>query len=328
MKEMKIRVKGGGARGILLWAGIAAATVILVLAVLKGVLGISLAFFKTTLSLKPTTLQLEDIQDLEFLVTAEYFGEVIGTARDYFTRRTLPRAEGLCVRLIRTSDPASEKFSAEEQEILNVIRAALIQRSGPSPAVMGRINDWKRVADMLRLEMRNDRFSPAFAELLLKQLLAKRDIAYLARGSVQAGYDLKNLSADAYFYCPSTRTLFLGSRVQVFGRQINPWFIYDPASEVFVKGFEIISQNNIDLEDEGVFDFLKAIKDECQSRLGDDAVREGIETQARESAERTLENMLKMLKSDVQTVRILSVEEFERQKSVCPDSGRAVLSGR
>jgi hypothetical protein len=49
---------------------------------------------------------------------------------------------------------------------------------------------------------------------------------------------------------------------------------------------------------------------------------------ARESAQRTLENMLKMLKSEVQTVRILPAAEFERQKNVCPDSDQAVISDR
>jgi len=38
--------------------------------------------------------------------------------------------------------------------------------------------------------------------------------------------------------------------------------------------------------------------------------------------------MLKMLKSEVQTVRILPAAEFERQKNVCPDSDQTVISGR
>ena len=328
MKEMNIRIKRGGFRGILITVGLVAAGIVLVLAVLKGVLGINLAFFKTTLSLKPTTLQLEDIQDLEFLMTAEYFGEVIGTARDYFSRRAIPQAEALAVRLTQSPNPAAEKFSAEETDILNSVRGALIKRSGTSPAVIDRIGNMKRVADFLRPELRDGRLAPTFAELVLEQLLAKRDIAYLARGSVQAGYNLKGLTPDAYFYCPSTKTLFLNSRVQLFSRQINPWFIYDSAADVYVKGFEIISQTNIDLEDGGVFEFLKNIKEECQRRLEDDALREGIEAQARESAQSTLESMLKMLKSDVQTVRILTAGEFETQKNVCPESGKAVLSDR
>jgi hypothetical protein len=194
--------------------------------------------------------------------------------------------------------------------------------------VMDRIGDLEHVANFLRPELLNGRFRRQFPDLVLGPLLEKRDIAYLARGSVQAGSNLKDLTADSYFYCPTTKTLFLSSRVQVFSRQINPWFIYDQTAKVQVKGFEIISQDNIDLEDEGVFELIKSIKEECQRRLAEDAEREGIEGQARESAQRTLENMLKMLKSEVQTVRILPAAEFERQKNVCPDSDQAVISDR
>ena len=328
MKEKTFRIKRGGLGGPIFYVVLLAVGIVLVLAVLKGVLGWNLGFFRTTLNLKPTTLNLEDIQDLEFLVTAEYFGEVIGTARDYFSRRVVPRAEALAVRLAGSPNPAGERFSAEETEVLNAVRKALIKRSGMNPRVMDKIGDLDYVADFLRPELLNGRFRLQFADIVLGQLLEKRDIAYLARGSVQAGCNLKDLTADSYFYCPTTKTLFLNSRVQVFSRQINPWFIYDQAANVQVKGFEIIAQENIDLEDEGIFDFIKNIKEECQRRLAEDAEREGIEGQARESAQQTLENMLKMLKSEVQTVRILPAAEFERQKNVCPDSGQAVISDR
>jgi hypothetical protein len=328
MKETRIRITGGGLRGVLFSIGLTIVGIILVLAVLKGVLGINLAFFRTTLSLKPTTLKLEDIQDLEFLVTSEYFGELVGTARDYFVRRVMPRAEALAVRLSGSANPSEEKLSDEETDILNAIRGALIKRSGQNPRVIDRINDLKDVAKFLTLELRDGRFLPTFSDLVLGQFLAKRDIAFLARGSVQAGYDLKDISADKYFYCPSTKTLSLNCRVQIFSRQINPWFIYDSKAGFTVKGFEIISQTNVDLEDEGVYDFLKNIKEECQRRLEDDARREGIEAQARESAEHTLENMLKMLKSDVQTVRILPADTFELQKNACPESRKSILSSR
>jgi len=328
MKETRIRIKGGGFRGFLPSLGLVIVGLILVLALLKGVLGINLAFFRTTLNLKPTTLKLEDIQDLGFLVTSEYFGEVIGTARDYFVRRVIPRAEALAVRLSGSANPEEEKLSDEDTDILNALRGALIRSSGLSPGVIERISNLKDVVSFLGPELRDGRFLPPFSELLLGQLLAKRDIAYLARGSVQAGYNLKDISADKYFYCPSTKTLCLNSQAQIFSREINPWFIYDSTAGLYVKGFEIISQTNIDLEDEGVYDFLKNIKEECQQRLVDDARREGIEALARESAEHTLENMLKMLKSDVQTVRILPADKFELQKTACPESRKAVISNR
>ncbi len=328
MKETSIRIKRRGWRGTLFGVGLSVAVIVLAIVLLKGVLGLNFGFFRTTLSLKPTTLNLEDIQDLEFLVTAEYFGEVIGTARDYFSRRLMPRAEALAVRLAESTDPAGEKFSAEETGILNSVRMALLKRSGMDPRVINRISDPVRVAEYLRPEILSRRFRASFAALVLDQMLEKRDIAYLARGSVQAGYDLKGLTAESYFYCPTTKTLFLGRPARIFSRQINPWFIYDQASNVKVKGFEIISQSNIDLEDEGVFEFIKSIKEECQRRLGEDAERAGIGRQARESAERTLESMLRMLKSDVQTVRILSATDYERQRNACPDSRKAVLSGR
>ncbi len=328
MKETAIRLRRRGWRGPLTVILLVAVGVALVLAVLKGVFGLNLAFFRTTLTLKPTTLKLQDIQDLEFLVTAEYFGEVIGTARDFFEREEIPRAEKLAVRLAESPDPSRETMSPAETELLSALQGAIIKRSGTDPRVVNRITDRGRVAEYLRQELVNRRFVKSFAPLVLAQMLQKRDIAYLARGSVQAGYDLKDLTSESYFFCPTTKTLYLSLPVKVFSRQINPWFIYDPASNVKVKGFEIISQTNLDLEDESVFGFIKSVKEECQRRLGDDAEREGIKDQARESAERTLENMLKMLKSDVEKVRFVAKDEFERQREACPDSGKAVLSGR
>ena len=82
--------------------------------------------------------------------------------------------------------------------------------------VKDRIGDLDHVANFLRPELLNGRFRRTFADLVLGQLLERRDIAYLARGSVQAGYNLKDITADSYFYCPTTKTLFLSSRVQVF----------------------------------------------------------------------------------------------------------------
>ena len=326
MSATNHRIRSRGWKGPVFFVLLGAAAVVLVLALLRGVFGLSFGFFRTTLNLKPTTLKLEDIRDLEFLVTAEYFGEVIGTARDYLSRRVLPRAEDLAIRLAASPDPAAEKFSAEEMGLLAPVKLAILRRRGMNPRVIDRITDPARVAEYLRPEIVGGRFRGDFRGLVLDRMLEKRDIAYLARGSVQAGYDLKGLTDDSYFYCPSTRTLFLDSRVQVLSRQINPWFVYDPASNLKVKGFEIISQTNVDLEDEDVFEFIKSIKDECQRRLGEDAERAGIGRQARESAERTLEGMLRMLKSDVRTVRILSDADYERERSACPDSGRAVLS--
>jgi hypothetical protein len=314
------------ARAFAFPAAAAAIAVIAVLLVLKFVFHIQFGFFATKLSLRPTALTLEEIQDLEFLVTAEYFGEVIGTARDYFDRTAVPEAESILTRLLESPKPEEVALSAEDTAILDAVRGALIRKSRMNPRVIDLVGDIPGTVALARPEFAGRRFGGEFREALVGFLLERRDIAYLARGVVQAGYDLAAVDESRYLYCPAERAVYLQMEPEILSKAINPWFIYDPAANVMVKGFEIIAESNVDLEDDDAFAFVNGVKAACRERLLEDALKAGLKDQARASAEQTLANLFKIFRSDVEAVKFLGPEEFRRQKMTC-SGGRAAESG-
>jgi hypothetical protein len=288
-----------------------------VLFVLKFIFAIDFGFFKTTLSLKATALTLEDIKAVETLVTAEYFGEVIGTARDYIVRRAVPDTENLLLRLMNDPHPGGVVLTPFEETLLNGVRGALIRRGGMNPRIVERVTERTGALDMVRPEFQNNHLDPSFIEALVEILLTRRDIAYLARGAVQAGYDLAGLDEAKYYHCRDTGTIYLLAEPVVLSKDINPWFIYDPAAQNYVKGFEIIAQSGIDLEEDDALDFIRAVKEECRRRLLDDALRTGLKERARTSAEETLTALFRIFDSKVNAVRLVDAVEFARQKAAC-----------
>lgn len=291
--------------------------VALALLVLKFVFAIDFGFFKTTLSLRATALTLEDIKAVETLVTAEYFGEVIGTARDYIVRRAVPDTEKLLLRLMNDPNPAGVVLTPFEETLLNGVRGAVVRRGGMNPRLVERVTERTGALEMVKPEFQNNRLDPGFIEALVESLLAKRDIAYLARGAVQAGYDLAKLDEAKYFHCRESETIYLQAEPTILAKDINPWFIYDPAAQNSIKGFEIIAQSGIDLEDDDALDFIKAVKEECRQRLLDDALRTGLKERARTSAEETLTALFRIFDQTITAVRLVDADEFARHKAAC-----------
>ncbi len=321
MKEKRAHVGGvRSARGILrLLIGIALLAV-LALVGLKLLFNIDFGFFRTTYSLKPTALTLEDVRAVQELTTAEYFGEVIGTARDYLVRRAVPDTENLLLRLMSEANPGQAALTPTEETMLDAVRAVILKRGGMIPRLVERVYDRAGLLELVKPEFLENKLNPAFAEAMVETLLAKRDIAYLARGTVRAGYDLSLIDESKFFLCPATGTVYVNAEPDVLGKDINPWFIYDPAAQTMVKGFEIIAQAGINLEDDDALDFIKAVKEECRQRLVDDAVKEGLRDRARTSAEETLSNLFRLFDSRVRAVRLVGEEEFAKQKTGCTET--------
>ncbi len=302
-------------------AWIAVLLLVIVLA-LRFLFHLDLGLLRTSISLKPSALTLADIRDVEYLVTAEYYGEVIGTARSYFIRTAVPEAEKLLLRLMNETAPASLILTPAEESLLDGVRGALIRRGLMNPRLAERSFDRSYLLSLVKPELMNNRFTPAFADSMVETLLAKRDLAYLARGVVQAGYDLAQIGPQAYFFCPATGAVFIQTEPAILGKDINPWLIYDEAGKVFVKGFEIISQEGIDLEADDALEFIKAVKEECRQRLIDDALREGLRERAKASAEETLGNLFRMIDPAVKSVSLATAEEFAAARGGCAPDGK------
>jgi hypothetical protein len=299
---------------ILLWT---AAVLLAGFLALRYVFHLDFGFFRETLTFKPTALTLDDVKAVEYLVTAEYYGEVIGTARNYFIRTAVPEAEKLLLRLMNEANPATPILTPSEEILLDAVRGALIRRGIMNPRLAERSFDRAYLITLVKPELMENRFSPAFADLMVETLLARRDLAYLARGVVQAGYDLAKIDPAGFFFCPVTGTAFIQAEPEILSKDINPWLIYDEAGKVFVKGFEIISQAGIDLEADDAIEFIKAVKEECRRRLMDDAQREGIRERARTSAEETLGHLFRMIDPAVKAVVLVPADEFAAAEAAC-----------
>jgi hypothetical protein len=315
MKDSRTHHTGRRSRSFLqplFWlVGIIAVT----LAVLKFVFALDFGFFKTTFRLRATAMTLEEVKAVESLVAAEYFGEVIGTARDYFVRRAVPDTEKLLLRLMNEPNPAGIALTPFEETLLNGVRGAIVRRGGMNPRLVERVTERTGALEMVKPEFQNNHLDPGFIEAFIDTLLIKRDIAFLARGAVQAGYDLAKLDETKYYHGRSNRTIYLLAEPTILAKDINPWFIYDPAAQNFVKGFEIITQAGIDLEEDDALDFIKAVKEECRQRLLDDALRNGLKDRARISAEATLTALFRMFDAKIDAVRLVARDEFEKQKA-------------
>jgi hypothetical protein len=318
MREKRFRPHRSAALAVLkplLWT---AAVLLAGFLAMRFIFHYDFGFFRKTLNLKTSALTLDDIKDVAYLVTAEYYGEVIGTARNYLIRTAVPEAEKLLLKLMNEANPAGLALTPAEETLLDGVRGALILRGIMNPRLAERSFDRAHVITLVKLELMENRFTPAFADSMVEALLAKRDLAYLARGMVQAGYDLSKIGASAFFLCPVTGTAFIQAEPEIIGKDINPWLIYDEAGKVFVKGFEIISQGGIDLEDDDAIDFINAVKEECRLRLVDDALREGLRERAKTSAEETLANLFRMIDPAVKKASLVSAEEFAAAKAGCP----------
>jgi hypothetical protein len=318
MKERSLRPRRSLVAAVLKPLLLVAAVLLAGVLALHFLFHFDFGFLRQTLSLKPSALTLEDIKDVEYLVTAEYYGEVIGTARNYFIRTAVPEAEKLLLKLMNEANPAALVLTPAEETLLNGVRGALVRRGIMNPRLAEQSFDRAQLITLVKPELMENRFTPAFADSVVETLLAKRDLAYLARGVVQAGYDLSKIGPQAYFLCPATGTAFIQAEPEILGKDINPWLIYDEANKVFVKGFEIISQDGIDLEADDALDFINAVKEECRRRLLDDAAREGLSGRAKTSAEETLANLFRMLDPTIKSVSLVTTEEFAAAKAGCP----------
>jgi hypothetical protein len=319
MKDIRAHHAARRSRSFLLpLSGLVGIAVVFLL-VLKFIFAIDFGFFKTTLSLKTTALTLEDIKAVETLVTAEYFGEVIGTARDYLARRAVPDTEKLLLRLMNDPNPDGVVLAPFEETLLNGVRAAIVRRGGMNPRLVERVTPLTGALEMVKPEFQNNHLDSGFVDTFVENLLTRRDIAYLARGAVQAGYDLAKLDESKYLLCRASGTITLLAEPTILAKDINPWFIYDPAAQNYVKGFEIIAQSGIDLEEDDALDFIKAVKEECRQRLLDDALRTGLKERAKASAEETLTTLFRIFDAKINAVRLVDADEFARQKAACAE---------
>lgn len=115
----------------------------------------------------------------------------------------------------------------------------------------------------------------------------KKNIVFIGRGSVKAGFDFGKLNETNFLYDDEEKIVhFYGIKPAVLDVDINPWFI----PERKVKGFELVSYSG-DVN----FTEAKEVKRQCKQKLLDQARGAEIIQQAEKNGEEALQSFFALL---------------------------------
>ncbi len=122
---------------------------------------------------------------------------------------------------------------------------------------------------------------------LSKGVKKRKEIVFIGRGKVQAGFDFGKLDEGNFLYDETNHSIhFFGIRPVVLSADINPWFI--PQQKV--KGFELVDYSGrVNFED------AKAVKKQCKAKLLDQARKADILKDALKNGEEALRNFFALI---------------------------------
>lgn len=118
-------------------------------------------------------------------------------------------------------------------------------------------------------------------------LKANRNIVFIGRGSVKAGFDFQVLDERNFEYNANAKVVhFFGFKPKILDADINPWFI----PETKLKGFELVASSN-----KLTFEDAKAVKADCKDQLLLQAGKANILAQAKVNGEEALRTFFSLL---------------------------------
>lgn len=127
----------------------------------------------------------------------------------------------------------------------------------------------------------------------------KKDIVFIGRGWVKAGFRFGQLDESNFYYDKDLKIIrFYGLEPCILDKDINPWFI----PERKVKGFELV-----DFYKNATFEEAKEVKKKCKEKLLAQAEKADILTRSKENGEEALKNFFSLLLDEPE----LSVEMVE-----------------
>lgn len=143
-------------------------------------------------------------------------------------------------------------------------------------------------------------------EKFRKKLVDNKELVYIGRGSVKAGYDLEQLDSFNIFFSPNEDTMYLFDFDPIItDLDINPYFYYpedvdtsnklDKNDTTLLYGFQLIyssEQKNITLQD------INSVKSECKRKLYEEALDRNIFQNAHRNAEEALSGLFGLMSSE------------------------------
>jgi hypothetical protein len=132
-----------------------------------------------------------------------------------------------------------------------------------------------------------ERFFYGLNQTLVDKKRKKKDIIFIGRGWVKAGFKFDKLDKRNFIYDKGRKRLtFYGLYPMVLSQDINPWFI----PEKRIKGFDLISYYK-----GASFEEAKAVKIKCKQKLLEQAESAGLLVQAKENGQEALQSFFSLL---------------------------------
>jgi hypothetical protein len=139
-----------------------------------------------------------------------------------------------------------------------------------------------------------------------KKLEDNKELVYIGRGSVKAGYDLEQLDSFNIFYSPKRDTMYLFDFDPIItDLDINPYFYYpedvdssnklDEYDTTMLYGFQLIYSSN---ERDVTLQDINNVKSECKRKLYQEALDRNIFQNAQRNAELALSGLFGLLSTE------------------------------
>lgn len=296
----------------------------------------------TKISLGDTPTVIKELKELGEFVTSEYSGETI---------ESLQEGEASGVRISQRMDSLEQVF-IQTQQIYQVIarqekrakarrkafeRSSLYQTHRDDIRLLyigaeKSLGEWLDyiITDNMTWPQFQATHRPALEAAIEANLNAgvrkKIKVAYIGRGRVKAGFDLKDIDNPA-FNITLERNATLDTLTirnldpEILEADINPWFIYRPEANLAIPGYELLKikkPKQVDFSD------ITAVKVACKRSLINQALYDReILTHAIASGEETFRDLFNLFrKSDeplLAAVRIEPSAYYEFKASLLKD---------
>ncbi|MEQ9403983.1 MAG: DUF4230 domain-containing protein [Cyclobacteriaceae bacterium] len=155
----------------------------------------------------------------------------------------------------------------------------------------------------------NDFFS--YYQFLVKQDIAdekRKNIVFIGRGSVKAGFDFGALNESNFLYDEEAKTIsFFGIKPTILDADINPWFI--PQRKV--KGFELVAYSG-----KVNFEEAKEVKKQCKEKLLNQARKADIIRSAEENGKEALRNFFSLLLDEPDLKVSFHLHPYDRHMAI------------
>ncbi len=266
-------------------------------------------------TLEDTPISVSSIKEIGQLITAEYYGEVLGSLKEVNIEHLDSNINELSELNMNFAEAMAD-MRRKNLEFKGLFRKRKIEnyfdenyadlRNDPYFSYLMdyleeslHLNTERQVfkyfydndkykGDDISREVLNDLPKKTKEIFVADKQLLKKQIVMLGRGSVKAGYNFDNFNENNFKYSSASNTVyFIGLKPEILACHINPWFI----PEKKVKGFEIILYTGQASDPK----YINEVKEKCLEELRESAMKQDILEKAETNARENLKSFFSLL---------------------------------